>query len=485
MTKEIRRLSIVVLVMFFALFAATSWIQVVQVETLADNPHNDRARYDTYEIQRGSIVASGVAIASSVPSDDEYIWQRQYPDPAMWAPITGWMNPALGTATGIEGALNGSLNGTGSSQFISRLNQTISGQPPAGASVELTLDADVQRAAFDALGSLKGAVLAIEPATGRILAMVTSPSFDTNPLASHNPRDAVAAYDALESDPADPLFNRAIGGDLNPPGSTFKLVVVSAALSTGKYTPESTLPNPASYQLPQSTSTVTNASGSTCGPGATVTLADALRLSCNVPMAELAVELGDDVIRAEAEKFGFNYAFEIPLASTASVYPDAPDAPQTALSGFGQGDVLATPLQIALVSAGIANKGVVMAPRMVDTVVAPDLTVQQTFGDSEYQRALDEQVAASMVSMMVANVSNGVAGNARIEGVDVAGKTGTAENGDGEPYTLWFTGFAPAQNPEVAVAVVVEDGGGRGQSGSGGELAAPIAKKVMEAVLNK
>jgi peptidoglycan glycosyltransferase len=343
----------------------------------------------------------------------------------------------------------------------------------------------VQRVAYDALGDLEGAVIAIEPSTGRILAMVTSPSFDTNLLASHNTNEVDDVYGALEADPANPLFNRAIGGDLNPPGSTFKLVVASAALASGDYTPASTLPNPASYQLPQSSSVVFNASGGACGPGDTVTIADALRLSCNIPFAELAVALGDTAIREEAEKYGFNASFTMPLVSTESSYPRALDDPQTALTGFGQGQVTATPLQMAMVSAGIANEGVVMNPRMVDQVIGADLSVQQSFENTEFGRALDADLAAEMVSMMVANVSDGAASGATIDGVDVGGKTGTAENGSSQPYTLWFTGFAPASNPQVAVAVVVEDGGGQGQSGSGNTIAAPIAKKVMEAVLGR
>ena len=213
-----------------------------------------------------------------------------------------------------------------------------------------------------------------------------------------------------------------------------------------------------------------------------VTIATALRLSCNIPFAELAVELGDDAIRAEAEKYGFNSQFSMPLQSAASTYPASPNAPQTALSGFGQGDVRATPLQMAMVSAGIANGGVVMNPRMVDRVIEPNLSVTNEGSNSEFGRAIEPDVASQMVAMMTANVQDGAASNARIDGVQVAGKTGTAEN-DSRPYTLWFTGFAPAEDPRVAVAVVVENGGGQGQSGSGNEIAAPIAKKVMEAVL--
>ena len=473
------------LLMFLALFASTSVIQVVQAETLAENSRNTRSLYDSYEVQRGSIIASGAAIASSVPTDDVFSWQRVYADAPMWAPVTGYINPALGAATGLEQAMNQELSGTAGSQFLARVERIFTGQPPRGSNVELSLDAGVQRAAFDALGGLEGAVIAIEPSTGRVLAMVTSPSFDTNQLAAHNTAEVNTVYDQLAADPAHPLFNRAIGGDLNPPGSTFKLVVASAALASGDWTPQSTLPNPASYQLPQSSSVVFNASGGTCGPDETVTLADALRLSCNIPFAELAVELGDTAIREEAVKYGFNTSLSIPLSSTPSSYPRGLDDPQTALTGFGQGQVTATPLQMAMVSAGIANEGIVMNPRMVDQVIGADLSVQQTFDDTEFGRALDSALAAELAAMMVANVSDGAASGARMDGVDVGGKTGTAENGSGRPYTLWFTGFAPADNPQVAVAVVIEDGGGEGQSGSGNTIAAPIAKKVMEAVLGR
>jgi peptidoglycan glycosyltransferase len=485
-TKELRRLSILMLAMFLALFASTSWIQVVQADELAQHPRNTRALYDSYEVQRGSIIASGSAIASSVPSNDVFSWQRVYTDPQMWAPVTGYINPALGAAgPGIEQSMNAVLSGTANSQFFSRLERIFTGQPPRGSNVELTLDAAVQRAAYDALGTLQGAVIAIEPATGRVLAMVTSPSYDTNVLAGHDAVEVNAAYDALVADPADPLANRTIAGDLNPPGSTFKLVVASAALASGDYTPESTLPNPGVYQLPQSSSVVYNSSGGACGPNPEVTIAEALRLSCNIPFAELAVELGDEAIRAEAEKYGVNLAFDLPITSTPSSYPRALDDAQTALSGFGQGQVTATPLQIAMVSAGIANAGVVMNPRMADSVIGPDLSVQETFESTEFGRALEPDLAAQMTAMMVANVSDGAASGARIDGVDVAGKTGTAENGTVKPYTLWFTGFAPADDPEVAVAVVIENGGGQGQSGSGNTIAAPIAKKVMEAVLGR
>ncbi|GAA3919269.1 penicillin-binding transpeptidase domain-containing protein [Microbacterium invictum] len=473
------------LFMFLALFASTSYIQVVGANELSAHPENRRALYDSYEVQRGTIIAGGTVIANSVPSDDVYSWIRTYRDAEMWAPVTGYINPVLQSATGLEQAMNSVLSGTDDSQFLSRIERIITGQPPRGSNVMLSLQPDIQQVAFEALSGYEGAVLAIEPDTGRILAMATSPSFDTNLLASHDAGAVNSAFDELSADPLNPLDNRAIAGKLNPPASTFKLVVASAALATGEYTPESTFPNPAAYTLPGTDNVLRNWDGGTCGPGEEASIATALQFSCNIPFAQLAVELGDDVIREEAAKYGFNMSFEMPLDSTPSVYPEGLNDPETALSGIGQGDVIATPLQMAMVAAGIANEGVVMNPRMVDAVVAPDLTVQQEFESTEFGRALSAELAEQMVSMMVTNVSAGVASGARIDGVDVAGKTGTAEHGPDDPYTLWFTGFAPAEDPEVAVAVVIENGGGLGQSGTSNGIAAPIAKKVIEAVLSR
>ncbi|ALX66031.1 peptidoglycan D,D-transpeptidase FtsI family protein [Microbacterium sp. XT11] len=484
MTKELRRLSIVMLFMFLSLFAATSWIQVVDADNLAQNVNNKRTKLDSYDIQRGAIIVDGAAIASSVPSDDQYKFQRVYTDAAMWEPVTGYFNPALDSRTGIEQALNADLSGTGSNAFLAEIERILSGQPQRGYSVELSLNTAAQRAAYEGLQGLQGAVVAIEPKTGRILAMASTPGFDTNLLATHDADAANATYDQLLDDPSKPLYNRAIAGNLNPPGSTFKVLVAAAAFASGDWTPESTLPNPARYQLPDSDDTVSNAWGGTCGPGETVSIAEAIRLSCNIPMAELAVQLGDDRIREMAEKFGFNRSFSTPLESTPSSYPSGLDDPQTALTGFGQGKVTATPLQIAMIAAGLANDGVVMNPRMVDAVIGNDLSVIRSYDDTEFGRAVEASVADEVTAAMVASVSTGAAQGARIDGVDVAGKTGTAEN-ENKPHTLWFTGFAPADDPAVAVAVVVEDGGGQGQSGTGDTIAAPIAKRVIEAVLGR
>jgi peptidoglycan glycosyltransferase len=484
MNRELKRVTLLVLVMFLTLFVASSIIQYAQAEALAEDPRNSRTLYESYSVERGPILVAGEPIAFSQPTDDNYKFQRVYANGPLYAPVTGFI-PVNGEATGLERSMNDVLSGQSSSQFFDSLNRLISGQDPMGASVDVAIDATLQQAAWDALGDYTGAVIVTEPATGRILAMVSKPTYDPNALAVHSSASVQETYEALLADPNDPLFNRSTGGDMNPPGSTFKLVVTAAALESGRYTPDSTFPNPATYTLPGSSSVVRNSSGGTCGGGAEVTLADALRLSCNIPFAELGVQLGDDAIREQAEKFGFNSEFEIPNVTEISTYPRGLDDAQTALSAFGQGEVRATPLQMAMVSAAIANGGIVMNPDLVDRVTAPDLSPLQEFEPSEFGRAISEETAATMTQMMVNGVQNGAASNARIDGVSVAGKTGTAENGESDPYTLWFTGFAPADDPQYAITVLVEDGGGLGQEGFGNGIAAPVAQQVLEAVLNK
>jgi peptidoglycan glycosyltransferase len=483
MNKELKRVSFVVLAMFVALFLSTSLIQVGFADALKADGRNARTLYASYSVERGAITVDGQPIAQSVPSGDQYKFQRTYPGGPMYAPVTGFV-ALFGEPTGIEGALNDYLSGRANEQFLDQINSIITGQSPKGASVELTIDPVVQQAAWDALGDNEGAVIAIDPTTGAILAMVSKPSFDPNALAVHDTELVQELYQQLLDDPNSPLINRTIRGDLDPPGSTFKVVVTATALERG-LPPDTQFPNPPTLLLPGTDSTIRNSGGDDCGGGATVSIADALRLSCNVPFAQIGLQLGGRAIFEQAEKFGFGEQFRIPMLTEASEYPRALDDPQLMLSAFGQGSVRVTPLQMAMVSAGVANGGIVMNPTLVESVTAPDLRVIDELTPSEFGRALSQENAITLTQLMVQNVSNGAGSNASIDGVEVAGKTGTAENGEDEPYTLWFTGFAPASAPEVAVAVVVQNGGGQGQNGTGNGLAAPIAKAVMEAVLSR
>jgi penicillin-binding protein A len=259
MNRELKRVTIVALLMFLALFVSSTIIQYVQADALAADPRNSRTLYESYSVERGPILLGGEPIAYSTPSDDNYKFQRVYTPGALYAAVTGYI-PVNGEATGLERSLNSFLSGQSSSQFFDSLNRIISGQDPMGASVEVAIDPVAQQAAWDALGDYTGSVVVTEPATGRILAMVTKPTYDPNALVVHDSTQVQATYEALLADPSDPLTNRATGGDMNPPGSTFKLVVVAAALESGRYTPESTFPNPASLTLPG-----TDAVSAVCG----------------------------------------------------------------------------------------------------------------------------------------------------------------------------------------------------------------------------
>jgi peptidoglycan glycosyltransferase len=483
MTPEIKRVANFILLMFLSLFVAASTMQVFNSDSLMNDSRNQRAVYEGYKTQRGAILVNNKPIAESIKTSDAYRYLRKYTG-EQYSAITGYYSLFQGR-TGLENILDSSLRGDNSAAFFEQLNALLSGNPVSGASVELTIDEDVQLAAWNALGDMKGAVVAIEPATGRILALVSKSGYDANLLSTHNTADAAANYKQLLTNKNAPLINRAIGGDLYAPGSVFKLVVAAAAFESGEYTPQSKLPNPKTFVLPGTTTTITNSGEGRCGGASTVSIATALKLSCNIPFAQLGIALGQEAIARQARAFGFGEAFSIPLKSTASTYPENLDEAQTALTSFGQFDVRVTPLQMALVSAAIANSGVGMKPYLVDQIFTSNLTLLEEGKPTELPRSITTSSAERLKQMMIAAVSSGVSSNARIPGVKVAGKTGTAENGVNDPYTLWFTGFAPADNPRVAVAVVVEDGGGKGQSGRGNTLAAPIAKKVMEAVLNK
>lgn len=481
MNRQVRRVGLVLALMFVALFAMASSIQVLRSGELYADSRNVRASYETYKVQRGVILVGGTPIVTSRPVNDDYRFLREY-ESVIYSPLTGYFSIFSGS-TGIERAMNTYLSGQSSAQFFEQINALLDGTPVTGAAVELTINPEVQRAAWDALGNRKGAVVALEPSTGRILAMVSKPTFDANLLAGHSYGEVIDAYQNYLEDEADPLINRAIAGDLYHPGSVFKLVVAAAALESGLYSATSEFENLESYRLPGTLTSVTNASGTTCGTGETITLESALIRSCNVPFAMLAVQLGEDRIKAQAELMGFGDNLEMPLPVTPSVYPENMTLSEVGLSGFGQFDVRVTPMQMALVTSAIANQGVIMKPQLISSVVASNLNVLSQPSPSVLSSPISRESAGFLTRMMVDSVELGVAGRAGIPQVAVAGKTGTAENGPTDPYTLWFTGFAPAEAPQVVVTVVVEDGGGIGQNGTGNQIAAPIAKAVLEAAL--
>lgn len=347
--------------------------------------------------------------------------------------------------------------------------------------MRLTLIPEAQQAAFDGLQGRVGAVVALDPRSGAILAMVSNPSFDPNPLANPEAEVQEQAWTALQSDPDQPALNRAIA-QTYPPGSVFKIVTAAAALESGEYEPDTIVAGPEQLQLPGSTSVLTNQSGTACGPDGETTLIDALRISCNTAFARIGIDLGDDALREQAEAFGYNTQPLVEYNAATSVFPDNLDPAQTAQAAIGQFDVRATALQTAMVSAAVANDGTLMAPYLIAEALAPDLAPLQVTEPVEVGDAVSSQTARELTRMMEEVVVSGTGANADIEGVAVAGKTGTAERGANDTPIAWFTSFAPAQSPEVAVAVVVEDAGDELDI-SGGRLAAPVARAVMQAVL--
>lgn len=484
MTTRLRRVAIVVFLLFISLFVSTSLIQGIFGEQLNSDPRNSRAILDGFKVQRGSIVAGNQVIAQSDPVDNQYRFTRSYPGGEMYSAVTGWYSHSL-APTGIEGAENLTLTGTSRGQTIDQLVDRVNGTEPRGSDVVLTIDPAVQKAAWDALGDRKGAAVAMDPSTGRILAMVSKPGFDAAKLADNDTAQAKQIFDQLNAAEDKPLVNRAIGGDTYPPGSTFKLIMSAAALENG-YTPESTFPNPGSLTLTGTSTQIFNVTKRACGNGgAETTLKTALQYSCNIPFAELGAQLGEDKVASTAKDFGFGENQQIPLDVTASRYPTGMSTAQLQLASFGQYDVRVTPLQVASISATIGNKGARMQPGLIDAVRGRDLSVTQQFSPQKLNQALSAENAQTLTSMMVNNVSSGEISGARIDGVEVAGKTGTAETTKESQYNLWFTGFAPANDPKVAVAVVVEEGGAYGDSEGSNRVAAPMAQKIMKAVLDR
>lgn len=488
MNKPIRTMAIVCMALFLALLVNSTYLQYLQADELNSRNDNKRVRDAEFSRDRGAILVNGKPVAESRPVDDQFKFQRVYPQAKKFAHLTGYYSYTYGR-NAVELTHNDILSGSDPRLFVNRVVDMFGNTQPEGGDVSLTIVPSAQRAAYQGLRQLggpgiKGAVVALDPSTGAIQAMVSSPTYNPNRLASHNLGRTTEAWKALNANQDRPMMNRSMQ-EIYPPGSTFKLVTAAAALSSGQYTPESMVPGGAELDLPLTDTTLPNESGGDCG-GDRVTLTQALRVSCNVAFGWLGMEVGSDALREQAQKFGFGDHYLDDLNGQAiSRFPEDPDEPQTALSAIGQFEVAATPLQMAMVTAGIANGGTVMKPYLVDEVRSPDLEVLDKAGPEPYRRAVSSSVARDLTQMMIEVVDSGTGATAQIPGIKVAGKTGTAQTSvDRNPYA-WFVSFAPADNPEVAVAVLIEDAGVARDAISGSGLAAPIAVRVMRAVMNR
>ncbi|HJV12731.1 MAG TPA: penicillin-binding protein 2 [Propionibacteriaceae bacterium] len=478
MNKPIRRVAFVALMMFALLLANGTYMMIFRQESLAAQPQNRRVRDAEFAQNRGAILAAGkVEMAKTVPSKDRFKYQRVYPDGELYAPITGFYSYDRASSA-LERSYNAQLAGTDDALFVRRLIDMATNKTPKGATVQTTIVPKIQKAATDALGNQKGAVVALDPKTGAVLAMVTSPTFDPNDIASHDFEAAGKAYDRLASDPQHPLTNRG-AREIYPPGSTFKLVTAAAALADGK-TPNSMVESPDRLRLPGTRVYLSNSTN--CG-GTKITMTQALEVSCNTAFANLGLEMGASKLREQAQLFGFDRRHLADLGGVASQFPDKLNEAQLALSSIGQYDVAASPLQMAMVSAAIANDGVLMDPYIVSSVRSADLKPIQTHKATDLSTAMSADNAQDLQQMMLQVVNEGTGRNAQIPGVEVAGKTGTAQSDPKRKPFAWFTSFAPVDNPAIAVAVIVEDANIARSDIAGGRLAAPIAKSVMEAAL--
>ena len=471
MNRPIRRVAIAALAMFAALLLNVSASYLVRTEALNNRAENRRASDAKFSQDRGPIMVGNTPIARSEPVKSRFRFQRVYPSGELYAPVTGYYSYQFG-ASGLERSYSEQLTGVDDSQFLDRLFNLLTGTTPRGASVETTLDARAQRAAWKGLDGRKGAVVALDTKTGAVRALVSSPSYNPNDLATHDLADARKTWEKLQDDSARPMANRATR-EIYPPGSTFKLITAAAALESG-LSADSTI-DATSFKLPGSTRVISG----NCG-GSKVTLTHALEVSCNPGFARLGVELGADALREQAERFGFGEKFLNDIGSAASRFPSDPDEAQTGMSAIGAFDVAASPLQMAMVAAAIANDGVVMEPYIVERVVSSDLRVISQTRPRQHSTAVSEPVAAQLQDMMVSVVERGTGRRAQVDGVTVGGKTGTAVTDSTRRPYAWFVAFA--EELDLAVCVFIEDAEIPATDIAGGILAAPIARSVIESV---
>ena len=499
MNRQIRQVAFLVLAMFTALSLSVTSVQGLARpaiwepwsanNALNSDGRNSRTVNRDFDTDRGPILLADQTTAASTEksengqgSDD---YQRVYANGPLYAPVTGYFSPAFASMTGMEQAGNSVLNGDDPSLFSSRIKTLVTGGSQRGGAVQLTIDPEVQQAAYDALAGREGAVVALDPSTGAILAMVSSPSYDPSAFASQDASAANEASKTLSEDSSRPLDNRTIAGNRYPPGSTFKIITTAAALRTGKITPDAEVDAPDTITLPGTNHSLENYGGESCG-GRT-SFSHAFAQSCNTPFAQMAIDVGEEELAKEAHSWGFDSDLSIPLKVTPSVYPHNDSQAQTAMAGIGQASVQATPLMMAMVAATVANDGEQMTPYLVSRTLDPDLNEVSTTSKKVARTPIDSATAKSLSSLMQTAVAEGTGTSAQVAGVQVAGKTGTAETGTDSGPTTWFVGFAGTDinKPQIALAVVLDGNAETEDGATGGKIAGPIAAQVIDAAVDQ
>jgi len=483
--RAIRRVGFACTFLIVALVGQLTYLQVFDAEKLADDPRNVRKAIRDFSRPRGDIVtADGQVVARSVPDEedgDDFDLQREYPQGDLFAQIVGYQSFVYGN-TGVEQEYNDQLVGRDLDLDLRNIPDIFSGKENTG-NVVLTISAPAQALARDLLGGQRGSVVALNPRTGAILAMYSNPSYDPNPLAGHD-TVAVQAYgDLLRADPNRPELPRSYR-ERFPPGSTFKVVTASVALETGLVTPDQPVfPSISALDLPLTDDVLRNFGGRACGGNLTVSFEN----SCNTTFGQIGLDLGESFVPGMGA-FGIGEAPPLDLSPGAAASGGPPagsfqqNQPLFAFAGIGQGDVFVTPLELALIGGAIANGGVIMSPHVMAEIADAGGGTVRTFDDESWKTATSPATAQTVTGLMVNVVENGTGTAAQIPGVTVAGKTGTAQVGVGSPHA-WFVAFAPAEDPQVAVAVLVENGGNFGSEATGGEVSAPLARQMIELLL--
>ena len=484
MQRQIVRVGIGLMVLFLAVFLQLNYVQIFAADDIADNQANTRKLIREYSIKRGDILTNdGITIATSRRTGGRYKYRRVYPEGELYGHVTGFYSIQYGK-TAIESTYDDQLLGDSGVLSMQDIEDRLFESGEEGDDVKLTIESALQETARDALGDERGAVVALDPTTGQVKAMWSNPSYDPTPLASFDNETQTEYRNSLDPESLkSPLLNIATSRGY-PPGSTFKVVTASAALESGEYTPTAPkFPDPVALDLPQTDDTLTNFTNTSCQGGQPIDLQTALTISCDTTFAILGLEIFPEIFDM-AEALGFNERIPFDIGTVASAFPDIGEdnLPSRAKAAIGQQDVVATPLQMALVAATIANDGEVPRPRMVEQILDPSGGVVRTYDPEFLGDAMSSQTAGEVTDMMVAAVNDpsGTGGAAAMPDVDVAGKTGTAQTVEGANPHTWFIAFAPADDPQIAIAVIVENGGSFGSEATGGAVAAPIAKQVMD-----
>lgn len=473
MNKSIRGVSLFALLLIVALLVNLTIIQGFSEDKYAKNPKNMRGYYELQTVPRGHIFAGNTVLAESNANEDG-VYSRSYPvNSAAWGPVTGYISQNFG-ASQLEASYNEVLNGTDPALFTTNWVDLLTGKQPDGANVEVTVDPALQQLAYDQLTGpgYEGAAVAIEPSTGRILSMASSPSY--NPAGIVDPVNGQENWNALQEQAGNPMLNHATQETL-PPGSIFKIITTAAGLQNG-YSPDSKLTGANSITLPGTNTELTNYDNQVCGGQQEVTLTTAFSLSCNTAFVQMSTDIGGDELAKAADAFGVGQSYDLGIENAAGALGElGTDLAAVGQSAIGQRDVAMSALQAASMVSAIANDGSRMEPYLVNRVTDASMDTIRETKPKEASRAVDEDTARTIRELMFASERN----TAGYDGNGFASKTGTAEHGEGLAPHTWYVAFDP--NKDIAVAVVVKNGGNLGQSATGGQVSAPIGRAILNA----